>query len=87
MPLDTERSDVRLNDIIKSIVVAVITGLFSLWGVYIANTKSQALIAYRLEELEKRVNKHNQIVERTYILEGQMTEAQHDIRDLKGAKA
>lgn len=76
-----------MNEIALSIASAVITGLFSLWGVYAANRKSQALIAYRLEELEKRVNKHNQIVERTYILEGQMTEAQHDIRDLKGAKA
>ena len=26
---------------------------------------------------------HNSLVERTYKLEGQMTEVQHDIRDLK----
>ena len=76
-----------MEDIVKSIVVAVITGLFSLWGVYAANRKSQALIAYRLEQLERKVDKHNSVVERTYILEGQVTELQHDVRDLKGAKA
>ena len=66
---------------------ALITGLLSLMGVYIANRKSSALIAYRLAELEKKVDKHNQVVERTYILEGQVTELQHDIRDMRGAKA
>ncbi len=63
------------------------TGLLSLIGVYIANRKSSALIAYRLEQLEKKVDKHNKVVERTFILEGQVTELQHDIRDMKGAKA
>ena len=31
--------------------------------------KSSALIAYRLEELEKKVDKHNSVIERTYNLE------------------
>ena len=66
---------------------ALITGLLSLLGVYIANRKSSALIAYRLAELEKKVDKHNKVVERTFILEGQVTELQHDVRDLKGARS
>lgn len=68
-----------------SIVPALITGLLSLAGVYFANRKSSALIEYRMKELEKKVDKHNQIVERTFALEGRMNEAEHDIRDLKGA--
>ena len=68
-----------------SIVPAIITGLLSLAGVYFANRKSSALIEYRLKELEKKVDKHNQVVERTFALEGRMNEAEHDIRDLKGA--
>lgn len=67
-------------------IAAVIVGLLSLLGNYLSNRKSQALIAYRLEQLEKKVDKHNQVVERTFILEGQMKEAQHDIRDLKAAR-
>ena len=68
-----------------SIVPALITGLLSLAGVYFANRKSSALIEYRLKELEKKVDRHNQVVERTFQLEGRMNEAEHDIRDLKGA--
>ena len=70
----------------SSIVPALITGLLSLAGVYFANRKSSALIEYRLKELEKKVDRHNQVVERTYQLEGRMNEVEHDIRDMKGAK-
>ena len=66
---------------------ALLTGLLSLLGVYIANRKSSALIAYRLEQLENKVNKHNNLIERTYLLEGQVTELQHDVKDLKGARS
>lgn len=72
-----------MNQVVTAIVSAVITGLFSLWGVYAANRKSQALIAYRLEQLEKKVDKHNSVVERTYVLEGKVNELQHDVRDIK----
>ncbi len=41
------------------------------------------LTNYRVEQLEKKVEKHNSVVERTYALEGRMLEAEHDIRDLK----
>lgn len=66
---------------------ALMTGLLSLWGVYAANRKSSALIAYRIEQLEDKVSKHNSLIERTYILEGKVEELQHDVRDLKGGKA
>ena len=55
------------------------TLLGSLFGVLAA----QKLTQYRLSQLEDKVNKHNNLVERTYVLEGQMTELQHDIRDIK----
>ena len=76
-----------MNEVVIAVISAIITGLFSLWGVYAANRKSQALIAYRLEQLEKKVDKHNSVVERTFILEGDVRELQHDVRDLKGARA
>lgn len=75
-----------MSDAIIAALSALGTGLLSLIGVYFANRKSSALIAYRLQELEKKVDKHNKVVERTFILEGQVTELQHDVRDLKGAK-
>ena len=65
---------------------ALATGVLSLIGVYVANRKSSALIGYRIEQLEKKVDVHNKVVERVFRLEGEMTEAQHDIRDIKARK-
>lgn len=62
---------------------SVLTALLSFAGVYYSNRKQTALMEYRLKELEKKVDKHNQVVERTFKLEGQMTEVQHEIQDLK----
>lgn len=53
----------------------------SLSGILVANK----LVNYRLSQLEKKVDKHNSVVERTYNLEGRITEIEHDIRDLKGS--
>lgn len=69
----------------EAIIVALIglggSALGSLFGVLV----SARLTQYRLEQLEEKVKIHNQYMERTFKLEGQMTEVQHDIRDLKEA--
>ena len=52
-----------------AIIVAVLGLVGTLAGSYFANRKSAALVAYRLEQLEQKVNKHNNLVERTYALE------------------
>lgn len=56
----------------ETVIVAVLSLAGTLAGAYLANRKSAALIAYRLEALEDKVNKHNQLVERTYKLEQRM---------------
>ena len=61
-------------------LVGTLSGTFG--GILVANR----LTAYRIDQLEKRVGEHNKIVERTYKLEGQMAEVQHDIRDLKAER-
>jgi hypothetical protein len=48
---------------------SVLTALFSFLGVYYSNRKSAALMEYRIVQLERKVDKHNQIVERTFKLE------------------
>ena len=53
----------------EGIIIAVLSLLGTLGGSYFANKKNSALIAYRLEELEKKVDKHNSVIERTYSLE------------------
>lgn len=53
----------------ETIIVAILSLIGTMSGAYWANRKSSALIAYRLEELEKKVDKHNSVIERTYALE------------------
>lgn len=47
----------------------------------------QAVADTKIEELTRKVEKHNNMIERTYQLEGRMTEVEHDIRDIKGRVA
>lgn len=58
-------------------LIGTLAGTFG--GILVANK----MTTYRIEQLEKKVAEHNKTVERTYKLEGRMTEAEHDIRDLK----
>lgn len=53
----------------EAIIVAALGLVGTLVGSYLANRKSTALIAYRLEQLEQKVSKYNNLVERTYALE------------------
>lgn len=66
-----------------AIIVALLGLLGTLAGSFLGVIASQKLTQYRLERLEKKVDLHNSVIERTYILEGEMREAQHDIKDLK----
>lgn len=57
----------------ESIIVALITAAGALIGTYLANRKAAALMEYRLEQLEKKVDKHNNLVERMYHIEERVT--------------
>ena len=48
---------------------AAVTALFSLIEVIISNKATRDVVIYRVEQLEKKVEKHNQVIERTYKLE------------------
>ena len=76
----------------ETILVAILGFLGTLTGAYTSNRKAAALTAYRLEQLEAKVNKHNQVIERTYQLEKhaevvdeQIKVANHRIEDLEHA--
>ena len=58
----------------ETILVALITAGFAFLGVYMSNRKQAALVAYRLEKLEEKVDKHNNLVERVYKLEAALSE-------------
>lgn len=67
----------------SEIIVALLGLLGTLCGSFLGVISANKLVQYRLQQLEEKVAKHNNLVERTYVLEGQMAEVQHDIKDLK----
>ena len=52
-----------------TIVAAILSLIGTLGGAYLAGRKTTALVVYRLSELEKKVDKHNHVVERMYEVE------------------
>lgn len=61
----------------------IIIAVLSLFGTLIGSYSGMKLMSYRIEQLEKRVDKHNTVIERTFILEEQMKVANHRIEDLE----
>ena len=75
----------------EAIIVSIITGVLSLFGIIVTNVSSNRKIEHqlevsmavtdtKLEALTKQVEKHNQLVERTFKLE-------QAVEDLKGGRA
>ena len=51
---------------------AVVTGLLTLMGVLISNSRSQAVTETRLEELTREVREHNNFARRVPVVEEQI---------------
>ena len=70
-----------------TIIAAAITGAVTLAVCLMTNhaqaEKTRALLDYRLQQLEKKQDKHNSLMERTFRLEGVVTELTHKVVDLK----
>ena len=62
----------------------VVVAILSLIGTLAGSFGGTQLIKYRIEQLEKKVEKHNSVVERTFLLEEKMNVANHRIEDLEG---
>lgn len=52
-----------------TIIIALISGCCTLIGTFTGIATSSKMTAYRLEQLEKKVQAHNNLIERTYKLE------------------
>lgn len=68
------------------VIISALSIAGTLVGTFAGIVFSNKLTIYRIEQLEKKVEKHNRIVERTFILEGRMNEAEHDIQQMKGGE-
>lgn len=50
-------------------VEALISAASSLLGIVLTSLITNSLVKYRVQELEKKVDKHNQVIERIYKIE------------------
>ena len=67
----------------SEIIVAFLSLVGTLGGSCLGAIASGSLTQYRLKQLEKKVDKHNQVIERMFVLEEQMKVANHRIADLE----
>lgn len=79
-----------METIISACISAGVTLIVCMINNHGQQEKTRALMEYKLDELTKRVDKHNNTIERTYRLEEQMTlqeekmkVANHRIDDLE----
>lgn len=68
---------------ITEIIIGVLALVGTLGGSYMSHRKSISIIAYRLEQLEKKVDKHNKFAERMPVVEEQMKVVNHRLEDLE----
>lgn len=69
-----------METIIPTIVAALISGGAAIIVGAIQHRKSEALMEYKLDEVIKRQDKHNQLIERTYELEKDVEVIKNDIK-------
>lgn len=73
-----------METVIAAAISAATTLVVCLLNNRSQHAKTTALLEYKFKELEKKVDKHNDVIERTFKLEGRMDRAEDNIDDLKG---
>lgn len=66
-----------------ALIAAVISGVVTLAGVLIANSKALAVTDVKIEELTREVRKLNSFAEKIPVIEEQIKVANHRIDDLE----
>ena len=67
----------------SEIIVGVLSLLGTLCGTFAGIVTSTKLTNYRIEQLEKKVEKHNSVVERTAVIERDLKSIRHNIDEIR----
>ncbi len=67
----------------EAVVVAIITGGFTLLGVLISNSKKDGVVEERLNELTREVREHNNFARRIPVVENEIDNIKEEIKELK----
>lgn len=66
----------------ESIIAATVTRVLTLLGVLASSSRSRAVMETKIDELTRRVEMHNRMIERTYRHEQDMAVVKRDIEAL-----
>lgn len=75
-----------MTEILVSLIGGICVAVPSVIATVSTNNKNQALINYKIDQITKKVNEHNVLVEKTYKLEERMSLIENDMEDIKGSK-
>ena len=64
---------------------AIIVAILSLIGTFAGSFSGMKLMSYRIEQLEKRVEEHNSVIKRTFVLEEKQKETERRLDNLEKA--
>lgn len=67
----------------ETIIVALISLVGTLFGTFAGIITSGKITNYRIAELEKQVEKHNNLIERTYSLEKRETLSEEKLKQIE----
>ena len=67
----------------ETIIVSLITGGITLIGVIISNSKHQAVVDTKLEELTREVREHNDFAKRIPVIESEIQHIKSNIQKLE----
>ena len=70
----------------ESVLAALVTGVLTLVGVLVSNSRAQAVTETRLEELTREVREHNGFAQRMPVVEEQIKVINHRISDLENER-
>lgn len=67
----------------ESIIAAILSGIVTLIGVLIANSRSNAVMEYKIEELTREVRKHNGFAEKIPVIQRDIQVLNHRMSDIE----
>lgn len=69
-----------MTDIIIAIISGLCVAIPSIIATISSNKKSNDLVIYRIQELDKKVHEHNNLIDRMYKVESRVTLLEDDLR-------
>lgn len=67
----------------ETILSSIVTGAITLFGVLIANSRNQAVMETKVDELTREVREHNNFARRVPLLEQAVKRNEQDIEKLR----